>query len=409
MPRLHNRPQHGLPALRYRARAHARRDCAIVSPAQRSEGIMHMVISDDTSSSSRAAKLHRDAFVIDGHSDILLPVISGVTTLGDAWPVSERDRWSVIAQHQPTPVMDNVPYELDGLAMLTAPAGQYELPLLEQGGVTAQCVAIYMGDEHLDHALETALEMVAALLRHIASHADRCLLATSVADLRRAKAEGKVAYILTMEGAEPFGRRLDMIDIFAQLGLRMTTLTHSRRNALADGTQQDIHTGGLTALGKRAVQLCHEFGIVIDLAHMSDRGFWDIIEMANGPVLCSHTSVLTPSPGYRLPWDEINPTYGMTKAEAIAKTGGLVGVVFWSMADTGALVAECDALLEQIGAEHVGLGTDFFGFTQAPRDLQHIGELAALTEALVQHNYDDNAIKGILGGNYLRIFEQVWK
>jgi membrane dipeptidase len=359
--------------------------------------------------SERAARLHQSAFVIDGHSDILLPVVGGVTTLSDPWPASERARWQTVAANQPAPAMEDVPYELDGLAMLTAPAGQYELPLLEQGGVTAQCVAIYMGEEHLDHALETALEMVAALHRHVDAHADRCLLATSAADLRRAKAEGKVAYILTMEGAEPVGRRNDLIDIFARLGLRMTTLTHSRRNALADGTQQDIHTGGLTALGKRAVQRCQEFGIVIDLAHMSDRGFWDIIELADGPVLCSHTSVLTPSPGYRLPWDEINPTYGMTKAEAIAKTGGLVGVVFWSMADTAALVAECDALLEQIGAAHIGLGTDFFGFRQAPRDLQHIGELPALTEALVQRGYDDATIEGVLGGNYLRIFEQIWK
>jgi membrane dipeptidase len=359
--------------------------------------------------SDRAARLHHDAYVIDGHSDILLPVVGGVTTLGEPWPASERTRWETIAAHQPARSLEGVPYQLDGLAMLTAPSGQYELPLLEQGGVTAQCVAIYMGDEHLDHALETALEMVAALQRHVDAHADRCLLATSAADLRRAKAEHKVAYILTMEGAEPIGRRVDLLDIFARLGLRMTTLTHSRRNALADGTQQDIHTGGLTALGKRAVRRCQELGVVIDLAHMADRGFWDIIELADGPVLCSHTSVLTPSPGYRLPWDAVNPTYGMTKAEAIAKTGGLVGVVFWSMADTAALVAECDALLEQIGAEHIGLGTDFFGFKQAPRDLQHIGELPALTEALVRRGYADETIQGILGGNYLRIFEQVWK
>jgi membrane dipeptidase len=360
-------------------------------------------------SSERAARLHRDAFVIDGHSDILLPVIGGVTSLAEPFPESERARWQLLSDNQPAPRLADVPYELDGLAMLTAPAGQYELPLLEEGGVTAQCVAIYMGDEHLDHALETALEMVAALHRHVAAQSERCLLATSVADLRRAKAEGKVAYILTMEGAEPIGRRIDLLDIFARLGLRMTTLTHSRRNALADGTQQDIHTGGLTALGKRAVRRCHELGIVVDLAHMSDRGFWDIIELADGPVLCSHTSVLTPSPGYRLPWDEINPTYGMTKAEAIAKTGGLVGVVFWSMPDTAALVAECDALLEQVGAEHIGLGTDFFGFKHAPDDLQHIGQLSALTEALVARGYDDATIHGVLGGNYLRIFENVWK
>ena len=195
-----------------------------------------------------------------------------------------------------------------------------------------------------------------------------------------------------MEGAEPFQHSIELIEIFARLGLNMTTLTHSRRNALADGTQQDSKTGGLTAL-EAVVQRCQK-SASSSTWPTSLIGFWDIIELADGPLLLSHTSVLTPSPGYRLPWNEINPTYGMTKAEAIAKTGGLVGVVFWSMADTAALVAECDALLEQIGAEHIGLGTDFFGFEHAPSDLQHIGELPALTEALVKRGYDDPTIEG---------------
>ena len=79
----------------------------------------------------------------------------------------------------------------------------------------------------------------------------------------------------------------------------MTTLTHSRRNELADGTQLDINTGGLTTAGRKSVQLCHDLGIVIDLAHISDGGFWDMIELVDGPVLCSHTTVLKVIPGYR--------------------------------------------------------------------------------------------------------------
>jgi membrane dipeptidase len=360
-------------------------------------------------STERADRLHRDAIVIDGHSDILLPVVGGVTKLDTPFSADALERWRIVAQHQPPSAMANVPYELDQLALLTAPAGQYELPLLEAGGVTAQCVAIFLPEEQLDHALQTALEMVAALHRAVEANAERCLLATSVADIRRAKSEGKVAYILTMEGAEPIGSRIDLLDIFVRLGLRMMTLTHSRRNVLADGTQQGINTGGLTDLGKHAVRRCNELGIVIDLAHMSDRGFWDIIECSEGPLLCSHTSVLTRTPGYRVPWDEVNTTYGMTKAQAIAQRGGLIGVVFWSMPDTDALIAELDAIIEQVGADHAGLGTDFYGFAQAPRDLQHIGQLPVLTAKMVEHGFDDATIRKILGGNYLRIFEQVWR
>jgi membrane dipeptidase len=360
--------------------------------------------------SERAADLHRRAIVIDGHSDILLPVVAGTTSLTEPFPNAELERWTVVAAHQqPANRTSDVPYDLDPLALAIAPAGQYELPLLEQGGVTAQAVALFLPENMLDHALETALEMVAALHRAVEANPDRCLLARSVADIRRAKAESKVAYILTMEGAEPIGDRVDLLDIFWRLGLRMTTLTHSRRNLLADGTQLNINTGGLTSVGRKAVQRCHELGIVLDTAHLSDRGFWDLIELADGPILCSHTSVLTPTPGYRAPWDEVNSTYGMSKAEAIARTGGLIGVVFWSMPDTAALVQEVERIIELTGPDHVGLGTDFFGFRDAPRDLRHIGQMPALTEALVAAGLDDDAIAKILGGNYLRIFEQVWR
>jgi membrane dipeptidase len=98
----------------------------------------------------------------------------------------------------------------------------------------------------------------------------------------------------------------------------------------------------------------------------------------------------------------------MTKTQALAKTGGLVGVVFWSMPDVAAIVAEIGAALEQVGPEHVGIGTDFYGFAQAPRDLQHVGELPRLTAALVEQGYPEETILAILGGNFLRVFEAVW-
>jgi membrane dipeptidase len=160
---------------------------------------------------------------------------------------------------------------------------------------------------------------------------------------------------------------------------------------------------------RETIRRCDELGVVVDLAHLSDRGFWEVVESSTTPLVCSHTSLLTPTPGYRAPWLEESATYGLSKAQAVAKTGGLVGIVFWSMADAAALVAEVQAGIEHMGADHVGIGTDFFGFPQAPRDVQHAGELPRLTEALVAAGVDDDAIRGALGGNFLRIFEQVWR
>jgi membrane dipeptidase len=354
--------------------------------------------------SERARELHRKAIVIDGHSDILLPVVNGVTSLTQAWPESERERWATIADNQPVRHSANYGYTLGAMAQLTAPSGQYELPLLEEGGVTAQCVAIFIPDARTGDALQ----MVAALHRAVEEHADRCLPATSADDIRRAKAEGKVAYILTMEGAEPFEHCLELIEIFARLGLKMTTLTHSRRNRLADGTQLGRNTGGLTNAGIEAVERLTKAGIVIDLAHISDTSFWDIIERVDGPLLLSHTSLLQVDPSYRAAFDHVFPTYGMTKAQAIAAKGGLIGVVFWSQADSEMLVDELDAIIAQTGPEHAGLGTDFYGFEQAPADLRHIGELPVLTEAMLRRGYTEDTILKVLGGNYLRIFDAVW-
>ena len=358
--------------------------------------------------SQAAQEIHQKAIVIDGHSDILLPVVDGVTSLVDPWLDSERERWRQIATNQRVGHSANYSYTLDAMAQLTAPAGQYELPLLEEGGITAQCVAIYIPDDRLGGALTISLEMIAALQRAIDEHSDRCLLATSADDIRRAKAEGKVAYILTMEGAEPFQHSLELIEIFARLGLKMTTLTHSRRNLLADGTQLGRNTGGLTNAGIDAVQRLSDAGIVIDLAHISDASFWDIIERVDGPLLLSHTSLLQVDPSYRAAFDHLFPTYGMTKAQAIAEKDGLIGVVFWSQPDTGALVDELDAIIAQVGPEHAGLGTDFYGFDNAPSDLQHMGQMPALTEQMVRRGYDDDTILKILGGNYMRVFDAVW-
>ncbi|CAN5617408.1 dipeptidase [soil metagenome] len=355
-----------------------------------------------------AREIHGKAIVIDGHCDILLPVVDGVTSLVEPWPESERERWRTIAQNQRVEHSANYGYTLDAMAQLTAPAGHYELPLLEEGGVTAQCVAIFIPDDRIDDSLTIALEMTAALHRAVEEDRDRCLLATSTDDIRRAKAEGKVAYILTMEGAEPFQHSLELIEIFARLGLKMTTLTHSRRNLLADGTQLGRTTGGLTNAGIEAVERLSKAGIVVDLAHISDASFWDVIERVDGPLLLSHTSLLQVNPDYRAAFDHVFPTYGMTKAQAIAEKGGLIGVVFWSQPDSATIVDELDAIIAQTGPDHAGLGTDFYGFDQAPGDLQHIGQLPVLTEQMLRRGYGEETILKVLGGNYLRIFDAVW-
>jgi membrane dipeptidase len=287
--------------------------------------------------------------------------------------------------------------------------GQYDIPRFREGGVTAQVMAIYMGEEHLGAPLQRALDMAAVFHREIEANLDTLLLATTAADIRRAKAENKTALMLSFEGAEPLERNPNLIEIFYRLGLRMVSLTHSRRNALADGTQMHVQVGGLTDFGKAMIRRMNQLGIVIDLAHLADPGIWEILDLSEAPVILSHTNVRAGSPGYKAGVLEVEPRRGKTKLQAIAEKGGLMGVIFWNQADIDTIIDELDAAIQHVGDDYVALGTDFFSLELAPRGLEDISKLSALTERLIQRGFSDETILKILGGNYLRVFEQILK
>ena len=199
-----------------------------------------------------ARQLHRRAIVIDCHSDILNPLADGRCQLKDRLVVEPPESWKGLEQAQVR--VGATPYQLSSYASWFQCLGQYDIPRFREGGVTAQVMAIYVDDAFLSASLEKALDMVAALYRELESNAEHLLLAITAADIRRAKTEGKIALILSLEGAEPVGRNLNLLDVFYRLGVRMISLTHSRRNYLADGTQVGVKTGGLTQLGREVVR-----------------------------------------------------------------------------------------------------------------------------------------------------------
>lgn len=350
-------------------------------------------------------ELHRRAIVIDGHSDILNLVVDGRLRLRDHPTVPPPGQWpEELFIQSPLTAM---PYQLSPYTTWFQCLGQYDIPSFQAGGLTAQVMAIYIDDSHLDHALERALTMAAALHREIADNPDTLLLATNANDIRRAKAEGKTALMLSFEGCEPLGSHLALLDVFYMLGLRMVSLTHSRRNALADGTQMNIVTGGLSQLGRAAIERMNTLGIVIDLAHLSDSGIWEVLERSRDPVVLTHIGIRSGMPGYRAGIMEIDPRHGTSKLRAIAAGGGVAGVIFWSQPNVGAIADEIEAAIEHAGEDHIALGSDFYGFEQAPQGLEDMSKLPVLTEELLRRGYSDATVEKILGGNLLRVFERV--
>jgi len=354
-----------------------------------------------------ARKLHRQAIVIDCHSDILNPLADGRCRLKDRAIVEPPGSWEgaeqVKVRVRPTP------YQLSPYATWFQCIGQYDIPRFREGGVTAQVMAIYVDDAFLCAPVERALDMVATLYRELENNPESLLLATATNDIRRAKAEGKIALLLSFEGAEPLGRNLNLLEVFYRLGVRMISLTHSRRNFLADGTQVGVKTGGLTLLGREVVRRMNELGLVIDLAHLGDVGFWEILELSRDPVIVSHTSVCKDSSEYRASFTAVDPQRGTSKLKALANKGGVVGILFWDQPDIDAIVEEIQTVLQHVGDDHVALGSDFFSLDRAPRGLEDISKLPNLTEHLVKRGYSDEMILKLLGGNIMRVLEEVLK
>lgn len=361
------------------------------------------------SNADRAARLHAEAIIIDGHSDVLMAVADGTLNLGERPDVPPPAGWEAPPNFKVPPI-----FAMYGMSAHTAyyqTIGQYDIPRMLEGGLTAEAMAIYIGDEHIEIAQHRALEMIYWLRKAAADHPSFELI-DSAAGFQRVKAAGKTGGFLTFEGFEPLGVDLKMLDIFYDLGLRMATLTHSRRNIWADGTLPGLQLGGLTALGKKAIGRMTELGIVIDLAHLAYPGCLEVVAMTDVPLVLSHGSIpfmfrggATPSgtaPG-------ASDKDVRTLAEAIAASGGVIGEIAFGHSTLETMIDDLATLVSWVGIDHIGLGSDFFGMDMAPTGYESIDKLPNVTRALVDRGFSDADILKILGGNYLRVFRQVWR
>jgi membrane dipeptidase len=360
---------------------------------------------------TRAAELHRQAIVIDGHCDILMPIADGKMRLGERVSVPDPATWQ-----PPIPVNTDEHFGFPQHAYYFGPMGQYDIPRFLEGGVTVQLCAIYLEDQQLDWALKRGLEMVWALHQTIEVNPNFELV-TSAADIHRLKQSGKVGAVLTFEGFEPLGADLRFLDLYYKLGLRSASLTHVRRNLYADGCYAANASGGLTALGKQAVKRMNELGIMIDLVHINWTGFWEVLELTTAPLILSHsTSTMfpvegdhEPGPLGKAPRPRLIAKRDRPALEAIARNGGVLGIIWFYQKDIDAVVADIETALDIMGPDHIGLGSDLFGLELAPRGLEDIGKVPALTQRLLERGHSDEVIVKFLGGNYLRVFGQVWK
>ncbi|HWT94980.1 MAG TPA: dipeptidase [Solirubrobacteraceae bacterium] len=265
-----------------------------------------------------------------------------------------------------------------------------------------------------EDALSSATRTAARLFTLEAMGAVRVVRST--ADLDRSLEDGRLAAVLGLEGAEPIGRDLSGLDDWYEAGVRVIGPVWSRPNDFAHGVPfrfpSSPDTGpGLTAAGERLVRACNALGIVVDLSHLNENGFWDVARISSAPLVASHSGAHALCPSSRNLTDE--------QLRAIATTGGLVGVVFavpFLRADGAddtdtplrVLVEHVRHVAEVAGIDHVALGSDFDG-APVPAELGDVTGLPRLLDALAADGFTEPEIEAIAWGNWHRVLGASWR
>lgn len=350
--------------------------------------------SDEAKLRERAAKLHREAIVIDTHNDITSPMAD------EGYDLGPRDK---------------------------SGKTQTDIPRMKEGGLDAEFFAIYVAADYAKKggAARRALEMIDGVYEQARRHPDALEMAYTSDDIRRIAKNGKIAALMGIEGGHAIEDSLSALRMFYKLGVRYMTLTHTNTNNWADsaggiGNPPEKRHNGLSDFGKEVVREMNRLGMMVDISHVSDDTFRSCIEVSKAPLIASHSSAraLTNVPR--------NMTDDMIKA--VANHGGVVMVNFYNgfinteyakpgmpMPTKAAETATLDMLLQHFehiikvaGIDHVGIGSDFDGVEgKLPPGMEDISKLPNITYELLKRGHSEADVKKVLGENLLRTMAEV--
>jgi membrane dipeptidase len=330
--------------------------------------------------------------------------------------------------------------------------GHIDLIRMKEGGLDALFMAAYVSQSLADkNPAHTALELIDVIFQQVEANADKAGMAFSPQDIRKLHNEGKVAILIGMENGIPIEKSLRLLRMFYRLGVRYITLCHSGTNFICDSSTDKPKWDGVSDFGKKVIQEMNDLGMIIDVSHISDGSFWDVLELSKAPVIASHSCCRALSNAER------NLTDDMIKA--LAKKGGVVQIAYVPdflsqeykeksekkrkelqpkidelrkkykdnqkelyaqimklyrqnpipLPPASIIVDHIDHVVKLVGADHVGLGSDFDGTFAVPEGLEDVTKLPIITYHLLKRGYSEEDIVKILGGNLLRVFEKVQK
>ncbi|MDP6785555.1 MAG: membrane dipeptidase [Rhodospirillales bacterium] len=298
------------------------------------------------------------------------------------------------------------------------------LPRFQAASVDLISLTVQDGQET---GVAEAVRHMARVTRDIAERADRMVLCRTADDILAAKAAGKLALIFNHQETNPLEGRVEMVQAYYDLGVRHILLAYNKRNRAGDGCAEATDAG-LSRFGIRAVEEMNRVGMLVDGTHCGYRTSMEAIEVSSAPVIFSHCDAHAVFPHYRNIRDD--------QIKACAAAGGVIGVngvgafLGDAEASTESMFRHIDHMTRLVGAEHVGIGLDYLRDTdrfwtqmkrtpelwplidgkphQATRFVQP-EQLVELTDLMLERGYAAADVRGILGGNFLRLARQVWK
>lgn len=290
---------------------------------------------------------------------------------------------------------------------LTTSEGHVSLERLRTSKQGAQFFAAFVSPKFYNGlAMSKTMEMIDQFWTMVDEFPEDLAFASSAKQIVEIQKSGRMACLLAIEGGEALEGNLANLRIFHRLGVRLLTLTWNHRNELASGQSEGDNGGTLSRFGKSVVEEMNRLGMLVDVSHLNEPGFWDVIKVSTRPVLASHSNARALCDHPRNLTDE--------QIRALADKGGVIGVNFCPAFLTTQGQATIHNVIEQIeylakigGLECVGLGSDFDGITKTPLGLDHVGKTPKLAEFLLERGYSEDDTEKIMGGNLLRLCREI--
>lgn len=284
---------------------------------------------------------------------------------------------------------------------------QLDLPRMEAAGLIVQFFALYIEPEHKPaKALKRCLQLLDSFYRTVEPCYERLEVIHSYNDLLRVNKERKIAVVLTVEGGEALEGEIAVLRMLFRLGIRVLGLTWNQRNEIADGVGERQTGGGLTRFGKKVIEEMNSLGMIIDLAHIAEKGFFDVLMLSSTPVIVSHANARKICNHHRNLTDQ--------QLRALKENGGVVGISLYpafiheDTPNLEILLNHFEHIAEVAGIDHLGIGTDFDGMEgKALKELSDVSSLHLLVEGLRLRGFKENDLNKILFENYLRVIKEI--